>query len=104
MTEGWSHYFISRTIKSGFDNLLTNVRGYDIVLTPEEIKNIYYESDLINSPVIKMDLTKYEDDLKNTVDGWDEEYRASVYLHLYRRGMRVDQAEAIVEKMRRRKD
>ena len=55
-------------------------------------------------PEIKMDLTKYEDDLKNTVDGWDEEYRASVYLHLYRRGMRVDQAEGIVDRMRRRKD
>jgi len=87
----------------GFDNLLTNGGEWDIVLTKEEFPKLYYESEL-SSPATKMDLTKYEDDLKNTVDGWDEEFCAAIYLHLYRMGMRVNKAEGIVDRMRRRKD
>jgi len=93
MAEGWSHYFM------GSDGNMYEWR--DGIATPISHG---LPSESIDSPTTKMDLTEYEDDLKNTVDGWDEEYCAAVYLHLYRRGMRVDKAEGVVERMRRRKD
>lgn len=46
-------------------------------------------------------LKKLEDEVKATLDRWDDLRRAIAYAYLYRSGLRISDAERLIEKSRR---